>query len=99
MGERVGSFGWPQATVPMGGGWWSYWRPWGEVQVQPPSGLLSVMSHPAWVLSWWCLVHRAPRFAGLVWPPSFQALAWSIWQRSARRLQPGNRQVLSRAVM
>ena len=59
----------------MGGGWWWYCLPWGEVQVQLPSGVLLVMRHPAWVLSWWCLVHRAPRFVGFVSPPSFQGWA------------------------
>ena len=77
----------------------SYRRPWGEVQLQEPFSLDSVICQPAWVLSWWCLVHKAPRFARFVCPPSSQAMAWSIWHPVARRVQPGNRQVRSRVVM
>ena len=77
----------------------SYLRPWGEVELQEPFSVGSVICQPAWVLSWWCLVQRAPRLARFVCPPSSQAMAWSIWQRSAGRVQPGNRQVRSRVVM
>ena len=50
-------------------------QPSGEVHVQEPSGLESVISQPARVLSWWWRVQRAPRLSGLVVPPSFQASA------------------------
>ena len=49
-----------------------------------------------WVLIRWWVRHRHCRLAASVAPVG-QGMRWSVSQRRAGRVQPGQRQVLSRA--
>ena len=84
------------ALVSSGRAGTKYSLPFGESHLQEPSEKLSSFQ-PWWVFKRWCLRHKYPKFARLVSPPSSQLLAWSISEIREGWLQPGNRQVRSRA--
>jgi hypothetical protein len=78
--------GWSGAVDPVVGG------DEGEVAV------VVLVDFPAGVsLSWWWWVQKSPRLVRMVGPPCSRRMVWSVSTRV--RLQPGQRQVLSRVWM
>ena len=82
----------PQAECQAASSWWltgwvAYWRWWGSVQVQWPSGVM-VRVQPAWCLTrWWCL-QTATRLPERV-PPVHSTGQGDLGATGIRRLGGG----------